>query len=236
MDILLIDDHILFRDGVSLVIEKLDDEVHILPADDAQSAIATAEQYPDLDLVLLDYNIPGNRHFSTLAKLKDLLPATPIILISAEEDSQLIQEGLQNGASGFVTKSSSSQVMLSAIQLILAGGLYVPPAILKQPVSGLLTESPLGASERRLQSEEDRNADGNDINLTERQKEVLFYMDKGMPNKEIAKYLVMSPSTVKVHVAAILREGHAANRTQAVSTARQCGAVPQPEDLPKNSG
>lgn len=228
MEILLVDDHTLFRDGLSLVIQNIDDDVKIHQAEDTDSAIAMAEQNPELDLVLLDYNIPGNSHFDTLIKLKETLPATPITMLSAEEDASLIQEGLQIGASGFITKSSPSKVMLSAIQLILSGGLYVPPAILPKA-----TATP----QRRMNDGEDTPTEEptNPIILTERQKEVLFYMDKGMSNKEIAKYLEMSPSTVKVHVAAILRECHAANRTQAVSSARQQGVIPKPEDLPKRS-
>ena len=259
MEILLVDDHALFRDGLTLVLEKIEQDVKVYQANDAKTAIATAEQYPDLDLVLLDYNIPGNTHFETLTTLKHNLPATPVAMLSAEENAGLIQEGLQAGASGFVTKSSNAQVMLSAIQLILSGGLYVPPAILNTSPSDKSTSAPIAANTNEADTPPSPIASANtisqnpqaalivessndvaahnilqeeDLKLTGRQKEVLFYMDKGMSNKEIAKYLEMSPSTVKVHVAGILRVVHASNRTQAVSSARQLGLIPKPEDLP----
>ena len=195
-----------------------EDNVNILEADSAKTALKALQQHQDLDLILLDLHLPDNLDFSLLQQIKSSDPSIPVAMLSANEDAQKIQQALQQGASGFITKSSKSSVMISAIQLILAGGIYVPPAILKANLSG----DSETASESSLTSTPPSNPVDNTaiIQLTDRQKEVLHLMDDGLSNKEIAKVLSMSPSTVKVHVAAILRACNVNNRTQAVSFAR----------------
>ena len=217
MDILLVDDHALFREGLALVLKqqlnttKID--VSVLEADSAKTALEAIQQHQDLDLILLDLHLPDNQDFSLLQQIKSFDPSIPVAMLSANENAQKIQQALQQGASGFITKSSKSSVMISAIQLILAGGIYVPPAILKTDFGG----EPLENGAKTSPSSTD---DTITVQLTERQKEVLHFMDDGLSNKEIAKVLSMSPSTVKVHVAAILRACNVNNRTQAVSFAR----------------
>ncbi|OUR90600.1 hypothetical protein A9Q81_19145 [Gammaproteobacteria bacterium 42_54_T18] len=224
MDILLVDDHALFREGLALVLKQQlnssEGNVNILEADSAKTALQALQQHQDLDLILLDLHLPDNQDFSLLQQIKSSDPSIPVAMLSANEDAQKIQQALQQGASGFITKSSKSSVMISAIQLILAGGIYVPPAILKADLGGeQVSSEPEGNNVNTARSP---NSVDNTvvIQLTERQKEVLHLMDDGLSNKEIAKVLNMSPSTVKVHVAAILRACNVNNRTQAVSFAR----------------
>ncbi|MBV1920525.1 MAG: response regulator transcription factor [Pseudomonadales bacterium] len=232
MDILLVDDHPLFREGLALVLKLqlniAEADVNVLEADSAKTALEAVQQHNDLDLILLDLHLPDNQDFSLLQQIKSFDPSIPVAMLSANEDAQKIQQALQQGASGFITKSSKSSVMISAIQLILAGGIYVPPAILKANLSGESKES--GELAENTANTAHSNAanifppnttdDTVIVQLTERQKEVLLLMDDGLSNKEIAKVLTMSPSTVKVHVAAILRACNVNNRTQAVSFAR----------------
>ena len=230
MDILLVDDHALFREGLTLVLKQQlntsEGDVNVLEADSAKTALEAVQQYQDLDLILLDLHLPDNQDFSLLQQIKSFDPSVPVAMLSANEDAQKIQQALQQGASGFITKSSKSSVMISAIQLILAGGIYVPPAILKADLSGEPVENSANASpsETAAKTTNIPSSSSTDdivaVQLTERQKEVLHLMDDGLSNKEIAKVLNMSPSTVKVHVAAILRACNVNNRTQAVSFAR----------------
>ena len=223
MEILLVDDHALFREGLALVLQQLDG-ANIFEAENAAEAITIAQEHDDLDLVLLDLNLPDNKDFSLLQSIREILPSTPVTMLSATEDATLIQQALQLGASGFITKSSSSQVMLQAINLILAGGLYLPPQMLQktqdipetQHAETIKTETDTSTVSNKAESE---------LYFTERQMDVLRLLDKGMSNKEIARELDMSPSTVKVHVAAILRECEASNRPQAVSMLRQTGII-----------
>ncbi len=210
MDILLIDDHHIFRDGLKLLLQQQNSGWIIHAAADTQEARQAIKDNADFDLILLDYNLPDGNGLDLLREIKSQIPATPIALLSAHEDPQLIQATLAAGASGFITKSSSSEVMLSALQLIFNGGIYVPPAILAQSFSSQPVEV---------------ETINSDYHLTGRQLEVLQEMVKGLANKEIARELDMSPSTVKAHIAAILREFDVNNRTQAVALAQEKGLV-----------
>ncbi len=225
MKVLLVEDHALFRDGLSLLLEQLGEKVVVSGADSAEQALALAAAGP-LDLVLLDYNLPDANGLECITRIRSLQPDTPVIMLSAEQDPGLIQLALANGARGFITKASSSKVMISAVQLVLAGGLYVPPEMLNPvPVSGAISGLAPGAVLGRAPVATAAHTYGTDNQalaqrLTERQLDVFRQMVKGLSNKEIARELTMSPSTVKVHVAAILRELNAKNRTQAVNAAK----------------
>jgi len=220
MDVLLVDDHALIREGIALVMQQLGDSTQILEAETAKGALEIAQSNSDLDLVLLDLNLPDNNDFSLLQSMREELPSTPIVMLSATEDASLIQQALQIGANGFIPKSSNSKVMLQAVQLILAGGLYLPPQLMNY--NGI---SATPQHEPKQNDIENTSANSTDLQFTKRQTEVLRLLDQGLANKEIARKLDMSPSTVKVHVAAILRICEASNRTQAVSLARQLGVI-----------
>ena len=218
LDILLIDDHHIFRDGLKLLLQQQESSWAIHAAANAAQARQAINSSIDFDLILLDYNLPDGNGLDLLREIKSIVPATPVALLSAHEDPQLIQATLAAGASGFITKSSSSEVMLSALQLIFSGGVYVPPAILAQNFSS----QPTSQTENLSQPVEKESSE---YHLTERQLEVLQEMVKGLANKEIARELNMSPSTVKAHIAAILREFDVNNRTQAVTLAQEKGLV-----------
>lgn len=223
MDILLVDDHALFRDGLALVLEKIEEGTQVFEAEDAPSALALLKSQPDLDLILLDLHLPGTSGFELLDAIKSRSPEVPVAMLSANEDATMIQEALNRGANGFITKSSNSKIMLSAIQLILAGDVYVPKAILSKSQAPISPSPASSGSTTPIQ--ETPSPNNTDIKLTSRQNAVLKLMVNGMANKEIAKELGMSPSTVKVHVAAILRAFDVANRTQAVAFAQTNGFV-----------
>ncbi|WP_096085693.1 response regulator [Agaribacterium haliotis] len=212
MRVLLIEDHALFREGVTLILKQLGEGIEVECGESADDALALAQRGSKPDLILLDYHLCGSNGLECLHKMQPLCPETPMIMLSAEQDQSLIQAALNAGARGFITKTSSSQVMLSAIQLVLNGGLYVPPEMLQPQNNDSATarkQNPLGVSTSNKQ-----------YHLTSRQLDVLRHMLDGQSNKEIARELNMSPSTVKVHVAAILRELDVKNRTQAVNIAK----------------
>lgn len=228
MKVLLVEDHALFRDGVTLLLEQLGSDIQVFSAETAAQALAIAAQEDQLDLVLLDYNLPDANGLECLTRIRGLQAVTPIIMLSAEQDSGLIQLALANGAKGFITKTSSSKVMLSAVQLVLAGGLYVPPEMLN-PASGNKFGGANAAELNQAVASATSSANAGatpeviKAKLTGRQLDVFNEMVKGLSNKEIARVLNMSPSTVKVHVAAILREFDVKNRTQAVNFAKTMG-------------
>lgn len=221
MEILLIDDHHLFRDGLKSLLQQKEPGWVISMAGDAAEARVAISENSDLDLILLDYDLPDGNGLDLLSEIKEKTPITPIALLSAHEEPKLIKATLAAGASGFITKASTSDVMLSALQLIFNGGVYVPPAVLKTDAMDLT-----GETDAEIETEiSEKQQNNKSYHLTERQKEVLNSMVKGLANKEIARELDMSPSTVKAHIAAILRELEVNNRTQAVTKARENGLI-----------
>lgn len=228
MNILLIDDHALFREGLSLILKQLADNVTVVEAENSAQAVEKVDgvqaQSSDLDLVLLDLHLPDTEGFDLLETIRSKLPATPVAMLSADENANQISTALNLGATGFITKSSNSQVMLSAVQLILSGGVYVPPAILVQG-DGVAVPAPNAGGDVAEEEVVAKDVQAVEVQFTERQQQVLNLMGDGLSNKEIAKKLDMSPSTVKVHVAAILRLCDASNRTQAVAFAKNNGLI-----------
>jgi DNA-binding NarL/FixJ family response regulator len=226
MRVLLVDDHTLFREGVKTLLAKIDTLNEVLEVASGQEALAFLENDSDIDVLLLDYNLGDMSGEQVLLQVKKDSPEIPVIILSAQEEAPLIQDLLSKGASGFITKTSTSDVMLSAISLVVSGGIYVPPAILAGNVP--LSVAPSAAVEQKpvtINSFLAPRMAEKGFQLTQRQTDVIQEMAKGLSNKEIARSLDMSPSTVKVHVAAILKELDAKNRTVAVSMAKDMGLV-----------
>jgi DNA-binding NarL/FixJ family response regulator len=211
MKILIADDHELFRDGLRHVLDQLGGPLTIVEASDFNQALAAVEREADIDIVLLDLAMPGMAWNEGLQRLKDMLPeTTPIIVLSASDDRRHVLQAVNMGAAGFIPKTSSSRVMLSALKLVLSGGVYLPPALLEQGGHGLDGGGPM-ASENSVSF------------LTPRQREVLTLLGQGKSNKEIARVLQLAEGTVKLHVTAILKALNVNNRTRAVVAASQLG-------------
>src|SRR5580693_8372526 len=130
MKILIVDDHALIRDGLQGVLKKLKRGVTVLEAADCRQAMAAVESNPDIDLILLDLNLPDRDGFSVLAELRERYPAISVVVLSAQQDRDSVAKSLDLGAVGFIPKSGRREVMLSALQLVFAGGIYIPPQIL----------------------------------------------------------------------------------------------------------
>ncbi|MGE5514615.1 MAG: response regulator [Bacteroidota bacterium] len=210
MKILIADDHELFRDGLRHVLDQLGGSLSIVEASDFAQAVAAVEREPDIDIVLLDLNMPGMPWNEGLQRLKEMLPeAVPVIVLSASDDRRHVLQAVNMGAAGFIPKTSSSRVMLSALKLVLSGGVYLPPALLEQ-----------GNSQDGVGPLANENAVSF---LTPRQREVLALLGQGKSNKEIARVLQLAEGTVKLHVTAILKALNVNNRTRAVVAASQLG-------------
>jgi len=214
MRILLVDDHALFRSGLRHVLADLDPELEIDEAGSRDEALQAMEAR-QFDLVLTDLLMPGMDKASGIAAFKARFPKAPIIVISMLDGPTDIRAAVAAGATGFIPKSSTPEIMIEAIRLVLAGGVYLPPAVLHidppAPAGEAGASRPLGPSGKQL---------------TERQKAVLAELAQGKSNKEIAQSLNLSEATVKVHLAAIMRSLDVRNRTQAVLTATDLGLLP----------
>lgn len=198
MKVLLVDDHSLFREGLAHVLASAEPEMTLLQAADCVRALELATAHPDLDLVLLDLNLPGMNGFEGLQRLCDRFPALPVVILSASTRRADMQHALDLGAMGFVPKNATSQQMLQSLRMVLAGGVAVPAALVRKA----------GASGWRA-------------SLTDRQRDVLALLARGMSNKEIARALDLAEATVKMHVTAIMRLLDVSNRTQAVLAAQR---------------
>jgi DNA-binding NarL/FixJ family response regulator len=210
MKILLCDDHALFRAGLALVLGELAPDVELLEAPQCQTALELAGAHPDLDLVLLDLDLPGMDGLAGLRRFRSEHPALPVVVVSASERSSDMRAAIAGGASGFVPKQSSRAELLAALRLVLGGGRYVPP-------SALAPDAEDQAAARRERRRERAAA------LTERQLTVLSLMARGLTNKEICGVLGIAEGTVKTHVAAIFEAMDVTNRTEAAVLARELG-------------
>lgn len=213
--ILIADDHELFRDGLKMVLKHLhdgSDAVTVIEAGDFQQAVDRAREADGLDLVLLDLSMPGMGWADGLQVLLKTIPDTPVVILSAAQDHRLVLQAVKMGAAGYIPKTSSSKVMISALKLVLSGGVYLPPTVLaggdppQEPADGHPVPGSVSTSL-----------------LTPRQREVLALVGRGKSNKEIARDLNLSEGTVKLHVTAILKALNVSNRTGAVVAASQLG-------------
>lgn len=211
MKILMIDDHALFRDGLLLVLEDLNDVIETLEAGSYETAKEIMDEHDDIDLILLDLGLPGISYIDALLAIQQQTPNTLIVVLSGTEDRRMVEQALQNGARGYIPKSSPAKIILNALQLVIAGGIYVPPQILHNKSTELNKQSI-------------NNAPINN-KLTPRQNDVLHELSEGKSNKDIGKALNLTESTVRAHVAAILKTFNASNRTQAVKLATQKGFI-----------
>ena len=207
--VLMVDDHALFRDGMRYVLQQLADEVEILDSGSFPDALQLARDNSDIDLALLDLNMPGSLGAQTIASWRREFPSVPLVILSATEDAALVRELIGLGVAAFIPKSDSASVMLQAVRLVLSGGTYAPLRF----VSGA---SAAAAEHRPLPP-----ANGSVPGLTPRQSEVLNLLARGLPNKTIARELGLSEATVKVHLLAVFRVLRARNRTEAVVAAQR---------------
>lgn len=208
--LLVVDDHALIREGLRQTLRRLADDVDILEAANRAAALESAALNPDLDLVLLDLNLPGEVGFSALEALRNQYPELPIVVLSGNDDREIVRGAIERGVLGFVPKSSSNEVMLSAIRLVLSGGVYLPPQIL----------------DMRPPASAEKGDRGAQLNLTQRELDVLALMLQGKSNKLISRELGLAEGTVKIHVTAVLKALRVTTRTQAVVAATQMGLSP----------
>lgn len=209
MKVLLADDHALFREGVRLVLESLvDGPLEIAEANDFIQALAFIRSGFDVDVGLVDLNMPGMDGFSGLEALKRAAPDIHLVVVSASENPGDVRRALDAGALGYITKSSPSAAMLEAIRAVLSGETFISPGL----------DVPDGVAARP-------SGDADEVKklLTPRQRDVLAMLRQGKSNKEIARDLDLAEITVKLHVTAILRALGVENRTQAAIVAAKMG-------------
>jgi len=184
--------------------------VETIEASSYESARSIMYKTNDIDLILLDLDLPGISFFDALHAIHQQLPDSPVVILSGTEDHQIVERALRSGARGYIPKSSSAKTMLNALQLVISGDTYVPAAILQNRIIGIDDQMRNKVKNKLLKHK-----------LTPRQYDVLIQLAEGKSNKEIARALHLTESTIRAHVAAILRSFDVNNRTQAVRHAVQ---------------
>jgi len=210
MKILLADDHPLVRDALARAVRSLGPETEAYEATDFES-MRRSLQPGDLDLAVVDLNMPGMQGLEGLRALRRDFPTLPIVVMTAQDDAATVAEVLACGVSGFIPKTEPCELVVQALRLVLAGGIYVP----RQALAG--SEAPVPSTPRARKPY-----------LTPRQRCVLGRLLRGRSNKLIARELALTEGTVKTHVAAILRELGASSRTEAVVRAHALGLGSEP--------
>jgi DNA-binding NarL/FixJ family response regulator len=215
MRLLVADDQDILREAIELLLQRWNAAVLVVHARSLPEALAKSAENRQLDLVLLDVQLPGMNHLAGLQAMRQHLPAVPIALITGADSPGVADAAFNAGAAGVIPKAISGKGLVAAVQLILSGERYIPDPRLLDPghVNGIIhreTSSP--------ESDMDK--------LTERERSVLALLMSGVSNKEIARDLDIEVVTVAVHLSRIYRKLGVANRTQAVRKAMELGLAP----------
>ncbi|ANF58781.1 response regulator [Halotalea alkalilenta] len=206
------DDHPLFRAALTQALANVAEKTEIVEADSMDATMSVVTQHLDADLILLDLHMPGAHGFSGLIQLRGQVPDIPVVVVSGSEEASVVRRAIDYGASGFIPKSSSLEVIGQAIREVLDGEVWLPPAM----------ANALGESDE----EETRFAEAI-ASLTPQQFRVLNMLNEGLLNKQIAYDLNVSEATIKAHVTAILRKLGVHSRTQAVIAAQRLEIEPK---------
>ena len=206
MRILLVDDHLLFSRGLQFLLLDLNASADCVIASSIAQALA---QPGPFDLILLDYALPDSQGSQGLVRVRAAHEGVPVVMLSGETRMQLVSDLVEQGAAGFISKSSGTEVLLAALRTVMNGGIYLPRQILSVP-------SPASAAELSK--------------LSPRQIQVVLKIMLGKTNKLIASELLLTENTVKSHLAAAFRTLGVTSRAQAVFKAASLGLMPPPAD------
>ena len=214
--VLLVDDHALFRSGVKALLGRQPDIEVVGEAADGLDGVQQARRLRP-DMVLLDLHMPGASGRDALKALAEDLPGTRVLMLTVSEDADDLIETLQAGAAGYLLKNIDTDYFVDAIRRAAAGDSVISPQMTGKLVAGL-KRGPVTAPDKEL--------------LSGREREVLAALARGASNKDLARQLDVSESTVKIHVQSILRKLGLNSRVQAAVYAVRHGIVDDPGKAP----
>jgi DNA-binding NarL/FixJ family response regulator len=215
-EILIADDHPLFRDALKRAVTQAVPDAILFDADSVAALQNLIETHPDAELLLLDLQMPGANGFSALAHVRGQQPGLPVVVVSAQEDVRVIRRAIGHGASGYIPKSASVDTIVTAVRRVLDGDVWLPPHIAGAAAALDSAESTAAA----------RVAE-----LTPQQFRVLGMIAEGLLNKQIAYELTVSEATIKAHMTAIMRKLHVSNRTQVALLAQHLALDPAADGI-----
>lgn len=221
IDIVLIDDHKLFREGVKRILEFEPAFNVVAEGGDGNIATKLVKEY-NPEVVLMDINMPNMNGIQATANLVTHFPDTNVIILSIHDDESYVTHALKTGARGYLLKEMDSNSLIDAIKVVSEGGSYLHPKVthnLVQEYRRLSRESALNPSSKGIEYSKPLHI------LTKRECQVLQLMAEGNSNRAISESLYISEKTVKNHVSNILQKMKVNDRTQAVVTAIRKGWV-----------
>jgi DNA-binding NarL/FixJ family response regulator len=210
----IVDDHVIVRKGILMFLNTEPSIEIVGEAEDGQHAIQRACSLKP-DVILMDLVMPQGSGIEAIAQLKQCLPEVKIIVLTTFNDDERVNAAIEAGADGYLLKDADGEALLRAIRAVLKGEMPLHPSVAAHFVKNLTKT---------------HSANGNDYNLTEREKETLQLLTKGMTNKAIAKTLKLSEGTIKIHVSNILSKLNVTSRTEAAMVAIQRGLVSLEDD------
>lgn len=204
MRILLVDDHTMFRMGLVMQLQLLRPEAQAVQCDSPQAARAFFDGSGlPFDVIVLDLGMPGFHRLEALSYFRGLCPEIPCVVVSGNEDPQLIRDCVEMGAFGFIPKSANAAQLSQALDCITSGNVWLPGSAVSAGPGGTNASAPTVWSKAR-------------VHITERQRDVLRGLVQGKTNKMIARDLGISDGTVKTHVTHLMELLQVNTRTQIV--------------------
>lgn len=221
MKILLVDDHALFREGLRYVLQQIPEVDDVVEGENYYDALMFGERFPELELALLDLQMPGSEGPSSIRFFHHRFPYIPVMVISAEDSRSVIQRVLNAGALGYVCKTASAPLLINAVKQVLAGDIYVP-AEMSSALPLSLNEDAPGAL---AMAQDRRRRYTNEYGLTARQMDVLKCIARGLSNREISESMGLAEGTVKIHISGVFHALRVKSRFEAVRIAEQMGLI-----------
>ncbi|HUX25781.1 MAG TPA: response regulator transcription factor [Burkholderiales bacterium] len=209
--LLICDDHPPIRAAVAYIARGLNPDIRVLEAGNSDEALALLETHPDIEMLLLDLHLPGMSGFDLLSNLKLSFPSLPVVVLSSDESRASVIDALERGATGYICKSSPTDLLAKFLEHALKGNIALPTNLAggaQADSAGDGTAAPQGLA---------------GLGLSPRQIDVLACLLRGMSNKQICRELALAEGTVKNHAIAIFRALKVNNRAQAVIEASRRG-------------
>jgi DNA-binding NarL/FixJ family response regulator len=198
---LIADDHPLFREALQAALNPFFDSMKIIESDSLSSTLKAIKNHPEIDLILLDLNMPGSDNYYGLTSAIDKAANTPIIVVTASDNEESVNIAMHFGARGYIPKTFNSRKMAHAIMTVLDGGKFIPEKYIDK----------IGVNVPDLMTSIEHVK-----GLTPKQLRVLRCLKEGKMNKQIAEELFVTEATVKAHISAIFKKFNVSSRTQVV--------------------
>lgn len=198
---LIADDHPLFREALQAALNPFFDDMKIIESDSLSTTLKAIKNHPEIDLILLDLNMPGSDNYYGLTSVIDKSANTPVIVVSASDNEESVNIAMHYGARGYIPKTFNSRKMAHVIMTVLDGGIFIPEKYIDK----------IGVNAPDLMTSIEYVK-----GLTPKQLRVLRCLKEGKMNKQIAEELFVTEATVKAHISSIFKKFNVSSRTQVV--------------------